>query len=158
MGNMISLLLSFGLVITPTPKITAEVVKVTENEKATVGVYTDYGYQKDVNYFDFSTREISEEVGQPLSVKQIYGTFYGTVNSVDGKNEKTKLYQFKSYDDSFWWTLSADDIGFIPINGKPYVLAFNEGGSTKENHKCPTELNCDCYSYDDLFLGVYDLR
>ena len=163
MNALISLFLSFGLVVTPIPQITAEVTEIV-NDRAVVFVTVDRGYIEDVYGFDFPVVENSFEpeienafVGQKMDVKTVCGTFYGTWEGVNCRGDKEIFHQFKAFDDSVWWALTVDDLGFVPIDGKIYVLVYDENKDTEENHTCPSDLDCDCYAYDDLFLGVYEI-
>ena len=163
MMNLFALFLSLGFVITPTPQITAEVTEVEDN-RAVVDVVVDRGYIADIYQFDFPTTENEYEYeihdaykGKELEIRQAYGTFDSTFKEADENGNIQTMYEFKSYDNDVWWVLSESEIGFVPINNKPYLLVYDENGTTKENHTCPEEYDCDCYCYDDLFLGVYEL-
>ena len=76
------------------------------------------------------------------------------MTSSDGVKEK--YYQFKSYDNEVWWCLTESEMGFVPKDGQRYILAYYQNGTTKDNHTCPEEYDCECYLYDDLFLGCYE--
>lgn len=160
MGNMFAILLSLGLVVTPTPKMTARVSEITETDRAVVEVCVDRGYQIDAYIFDFPVREDGYEayiedahVGKNLNPKSVYGTFRH-----QWREGKEIYYQFESYDGDCIWVLTEAEMGFVPTENKPYVLVYDDNKDTKKTHKCPEEYECDCYTYDDLFLGVYDLR
>lgn len=163
MNTIITLLLSLGLFVTPVPKYNAVVTEVSD--RATVSITVDKGYRADVYEFNFPTEENSYEahipnayVGKMLNPIASYGTFQSSWQGINYLGEKETLYLFKSYDDSLWWSLTETDMGFIPEYGRAYVLLYDENVDTKENHKCDPELDCDCYAYDDLFLGVYSLN
>lgn len=165
MNTLFALLVSLGLVVTPTPKFFAEVDRTEDNDMAVTLVYVDRGYREDVYQFDIPQVENDiepsynewKEDGADLDIDVAYGTFYGGYEAVNYKGEKVYLYQFKSYDDEVWWCLEESEIGFIPEDGRSYALVFYQNGTTKENHTCPEEYDCDCYCYDDIYLGVYPL-
>ena len=153
-------ILSAGLFFNPpVPKITAEVDRTEDGDSAVTLVYVDRGYREDYYQFDIPQEDYNERKadGEDLEVDVAVGTFSTNdfeITSPGGVKEK--YYQFKSYDNEVWWCLTEKDMGFIPEAGKPYVLAFYQNGTTKDNHECPEEYDCDCYCYDDIFLGVYD--
>ena len=153
-------ILSAGLLFNPpVPKITAEVDRTEDGDFAVTLVYVDRGYREDYYQFDIPQEDYNERKadGEDLEVDVAVGTFSTDsfeMTSPDGVKEK--YYQFKSYDNEVWRCLTEKDMGFIPKEGKEYVLAFYQNGTTKENHECPEEYDCDCYCYDDIFLGVYD--
>lgn len=163
MNTIISLFLSWGLLITPVPKYSAQVTSISD--RATIQVVVDKGYRADAYEFTFPIKENSYEahlenpyVGKMLNPIASYGTFSHSWQRINYLGEKETLYLFKSYDDSLWWALAEADMGFIPEYGRAYVLLYDENVDTKENHKCDPALDCDCYAYDDLFLGVYPLN
>ena len=164
MNTIISLFLSWGLLITPVPKYNAQITEI-ENDRAVVEVIVDKGYRADEYLFNFPTKENSYEahipnpyIGKMLNPISTYGTFQSSWQGINYLGETETLYQFKSYDDSLWWSLTEADLGFIPEYGRSYALLYDENVDTKENHKCDPALDCDCYAYDDLFLGVYPLN
>lgn len=67
---------------------------------------------------------------------------------------KDLCYQFKSYDDTVWWVLSVEEIGFIPEANKSYTLVYYDNNTT-ECFDCPAEYDCECEVYDDIFLGIF---
>ena len=153
-------ILSAGLFFNPpVPKITAEVDRTEDGDYAVTLVYVDRGYREDYYQFDIPQEDYNERKadGEDLEVDVAVGTFSTNdfeMTSSDGV--KAQYYQFKSYDNEVWWCLTEEDMGFIPKEGKEYVLAYYQNGTTKDNHECPEEYDCDCYCYDDIFLGVYD--
>ena len=153
-------ILSAGLFFNPpVPKITAEVDRTEDGDFAVTLVYVDRGYREDYYQFDIPQEDYNERKadGEDLEVDVAVGTFSGDIFEMTDINMKKDMYyQFKSYDNEVWWCLTEKDMGFIPKEGKEYVLAFYQNGTTKDNHECPEEYDCDCYCYDDIFLGVYD--
>lgn len=166
MKELLALLLSLGMVTTPAPKFTAEVDRTEDNDLAVTMVYVDRGWKEDIYQFDIPQYGADKEEnayneykqdGEDLDIDVAYGTFYRGFEAENYKGEKEYYYRFKSYDDEVWWCLTAKDMDFVPEIGKGYALVFYQNGTTKENHECPEEYDCDCYCYDDIFLGVYPL-
>lgn len=143
--NLFVFFLSLGLVITPVPTITANA------QNSTVNVYVQREYREDVYEFNVDL----PDGNTPIDVA--YGTFDGSFQALNASKQLVTFYRFKSYDNEVFWCLEEKDMSFIPINGKPYILAYYQNGTTKYNHTCPKEYECDCYCYDDVFLGVYEL-
>lgn len=163
MNILFSLFLGMGLVITPAPKFTATVTEVTD--RAIVEIDVNRGYRVDAYLFDFPTEpndyeaEIPDaKVGQPLNPIAVYGSFTRSHEALNYKKERETLYTFEAADKSLLWQLPEKEIGFIPVLGKTYILLYDENADTWEQHKCPPELDCDCPSYDDLFLGIYEIN
>lgn len=160
MLKLMAWLVSLGLVVAPTPTVTSEVDRTEDGDFAVTLVYVDRGYREDCYQFDIPQEDFNEwkNGGEDLDVDTAVG-YFSTNNfemtSPDGVKEK--YYQFKSYDNEVWWCLTEKDMGFIPKEGKSYMIAFYQNGTTVENHECPEEYECDCYCYDDIYLGVYEL-
>lgn len=78
--------------------------------------------------------------------------------AADGKFQHSfgKHYQFKSNDNTVWWALTAEEIGFIPVEDTEYTLFYDDNGTTIENKNCgcKPEWECECEVYDDIFLGI----
>lgn len=85
---------------------------------------------------------------QSDTIVTVEGKFYGPF-------EET-LYQFKSHDDSVWWLLSADEIGYVPDITKEYALTYDNNGTTAANKPCDCipEWECECEVYDDEFISI----
>lgn len=146
-----------NLMFSPVPKITAEVDRTEDNDMAVTLVYVDNGYREDYYQFDIPQTDYNErkQDGEDLDITTAVGRFTSSIDSIDEDGNAVVLYQFKSYDNEVWWCLTEDDMGFVPKDGQRYIIAFYQNGTTKENHICPEEYDCDCYCYDDVFLGVY---
>lgn len=160
MLKIMAWLVSLGLVASPMPKVTSEVDRTEDGDIAVTLVYVDRGYREDCYTFDIPQDEFQtyKLPGDDLKVDTAVGSFSGKVFEVtnpDGKKEM--FYQFKSYDNEVWWCLTEEEIGFIPEEGASYLLAYYQNETTRDNHECPEEYDCDCYCYDDLYLGVYGL-
>lgn len=80
------------------------------------------------------------------------GTFTGEFVDSEGLT----YHLFKSYDNETWWSFTAEELGFIPEEGKEYTLYYDNNGTTKENFVCefPGEHDCECYVYDDEFIAI----
>ena len=67
-----------------------------------------------------------------------------------------EYYQFKSYDDTVWWALTTEEIGFVPEANKEYTLVYYDNDTNAENYVCDIEKdhNCECFVYDDIFLKI----
>ena len=106
------------------------------------------------------TKVIAVIVGLILAItpatesKTTVGKFTSGVITLDGKQH----YQFKSNDNTVWWFLTEDEIGFTPSTDKEYVLLYSDNGTTKENKPCDCapELECECEVYDDVFIKIYE--
>ena len=100
---------------------------------------------------DIATEDFNNPVyeGNQISVSMAIGGF----EWLDGSN----WYQFKSYDNTVWWALTTEDIGFVPEANKTYVLMYYDNGTT-DCTECAEELECECEVYDDIFLKVVKLK
>lgn len=86
-------------------------------------------------------------------------TFNPTVERTQGtftQSTEEGYYQFKSTDNSVWWYVSAEEIGYKPIEGQGYVLYYDTQGTTEENKPCDCaeEYECECEVYDDTLIAV----
>lgn len=142
--------------LTYIPKKVSVVVEKIDNKVVTTEIYINNGNREDIYQFDIYESDFNFKVfeGEKLTPDISIGTFTGKYTSWDGTKYST-YYEFRSYDNTSWWDLEEKDIGFIPIEGKRYTLVSYNNGTTKENHDCPEEYDCECYLYDDVFLGVY---
>ena len=160
MLKFIAWLLSLGMIASATPNVTAEVDRTEDGDFAVTLVYVDRGYREDYYQFDIPQEYFNDRKsdGEDLEVDTAVGTFSGDIfEMTDHLGNKDMYYQFKSNDDEVWWCLTEDEIGFIPEQGKSYLLAYYQNGTTKNNHECAEEYECECYCYDDIYLGVYEL-
>lgn len=89
-------------------------------------------------------------------IQTISGRFYCVVELEDLEGNHEMLYQFRSDNDSVWWLLSAEEIGFVPELLETYYLTYDNSGTTSENKgcDCPPEYDCECEVYDDVFISV----
>ena len=91
-----------------------------------------------------------------ISIKTVEGKFYHDIDLTDHNGFMDKYYQFRSDDNSVWWLLTAEEIGEIPDTETKYSLKYDNNFTT--DCDCPEEFNCDCYCYDDEFIGIRKLR
>lgn len=90
--------------------------------------------------------------GIKLNIQQSIGKFAANGHlDVDGNI----YYQFKSDDDTVWWALTEQDLGFIPKGNQKYTLVYHNNGTT-DCTECPTEFECECEVYDDVFLAMFE--
>ena len=88
------------------------------------------------------------------------GKFHGTIETYN-EDESTELYyQFKSNDNSVWWMLTEEEIGFVPKGNAEYVLTYDNKGTTKDNKPCDCEpeYECECEVYDDEFITIREMK
>ena len=107
---------------------------------------------------DILAEDINGEVsgGVEIPVLSSEGKFYGDMICTNNQGVKDKYYQFKSDDDTVWWILTAEEIGFIPNTNDKYVLHYTNNGTVKETEVCDClpEWDCECYLYDDIFFHI----
>lgn len=140
--KILALILALNLTNSIMPRFWAKVesenavsVTISRIDKQETKIYT---LQEDFN--------APKRTGQPLDIDVAYGTI-----TIDD------YYEFRSYDRDVWWCIGKDEIDFVPQENTPYALVFYQNGTTIENHECALELDCECYCYDDIFLGIYPL-
>ena len=158
MKTLLAWLVSLGLLVAPVKNITAEIDRTEDGDFAVALVYVDRGYREDFYQFDIPQEDFNERKadGEDLEVDTAVGTFSDdNFKATLPSGEEEYYYQFKSDDNEVWWCLTEEEMGFVPEIGKKYIVAYYQNGTTKDNHECPEEYECDCYCYDDIFLGVY---
>lgn len=104
-------------------------------------------HQNEIQTADVPMDDFNEKVkeGDKISASATVGGF----EWLDGDD----WYQFKSYDNSVWWALTTEDIGFTPEENKTYTLIYYDNGTT-DCTECAEELECECEVYDDIFLAI----
>lgn len=160
MNTIISLFLSWGLLVTPVPKYNAQITEI-ENDRAVVELTVDNGYRADIYVSDFPIKENDFEphiqnpyIGKILTPTPLYGTFVSSHEALNYKMEPETLYLFETFDKTRFWFLSEADMGFIPEFGATYVIIYYDNVETEANHKCDPELHCDCFLNDDCLFAV----
>lgn len=92
----------------------------------------------------------SVSTNQQNTIVTVDGAIHGSfTDSIDG----TKYYQFRSHDDSVWWLVSAEEVGFIPQQDTVYSLTYNNMG-TLDCAECPIKYECECELYDDELIAL----
>ena len=91
-----------------------------------------------------------------ISVKTVEGKFYHDMKLTDYDGITDTYYQFRADDNSVWWILTAEEIGEIPDTTTKYSLKYNNNFTTECD--CPEEWDCECYCYDDEFIGIRKLK
>lgn len=136
---ILAMLMMFNLVPqAETPEVTID--RVEDNNIAVVEIY----YKGNITTVDVPAEDFNEKVteGTKLSASVAIGSFNGC--------DDDEWYQFKSYDDTVWWALTTEDIGFTPEPNKTYTLIYYDNGTTD----CTTHNDCECEVYDDIFLTL----
>lgn len=113
---------------------------------------------------------------------KFYLTHEGTICASPDPAKVGKLetfYQFRSNDGKVWWSLTEEEIGFIPdtlqaliecniisagksidslseIVWNEYILVYDNNGTTVDNKPCDClpEYECECEVYDDEFITL----
>lgn len=86
----------------------------------------------------------------------VAGKFYGSRDVTSANGNTSTYYLFKANDDSVWWSLTEQQMGFVPSENEEYILTYDNSGTTKANKPCDCapELECECEVYDDIFLSI----
>lgn len=64
------------------------------------------------------------------------------------------MYNFRSEETNTYWTLSAEELGFIPDVGADYCIVWSSNGTVSEvdmHDGAPVD-GCECHVYDDIFI------
>ena len=90
------------------------------------------------------------------SETSVTGKFYGICVATDTNGNINTYYLFKSNDNSVWWQLTAEEIGFVPKTNEEYTLTYDNNGTNKANKSCDCapEFECECEVYDDIFISI----
>lgn len=137
MKTLIGLLLTATLFTTNPVNVQggAYVDRIKDNNIVVIEV--EYGEMKEVPISDFN-QKVKE--GDHINSKTVVGSITNTFEDLDGNT----YYQFKSYDNEVWWCVTADEIGFVPIEGKEYIICYYDNGTVEE--------------YDDILLALWESR
>lgn len=152
MTKIIALVMALTFVTTPATESKTIVTKIHEDDQITVLVnYEGRIKERMLHGYDFN---IPVVLSENIPTETTVGKFTGEFIDLDGK----RYYQFKSHDDTVWWALTEDEIGFIPSLQKEYTLLYCDNGTTKENKPCDCipEWECECEVYDDVFIEIYE--
>jgi hypothetical protein len=84
------------------------------------------------------------------------GTFDGSFTRSNGN----KYYHFKSNDNEVWWSLTENQMGFVPKANTEYTLTYDNMGTTKANKPCDCapKFECECEVYDDEFISIKEVQ
>lgn len=137
---ILALLISMNL--TSVPEVTVD--RIEDNDIAVIEVY----YKDEIKMVDVPTEDFNNPIAD--NDKIIASVAVGSFEWLDGND----WYQFKSYDDTVWWVLTTEEIGFTPEANKTYTLLYYDNGTTSCT-ECAEEFECECEVYDDIFLAIY---
>ena len=139
---IMALMILFNLVPQATPpEVTID--RIEDNDIAVVAIY----YQDKIKTVDIPVKDFNEPVKEGTEISASVAT--GSIEWLDGND----WYQFKSHDDTVWWALTTEDIGFTPEENKTYTLIYYDNNTT-ECTECEKELECECEIYDDIFFAI----
>ena len=148
MKTLITIILTFTMTVSVNYKTI--VTKIHEDDQITVLVnYNGRVKEKIIHGYDFN---IPIKLSEEMPTEETQGKFSEGFKDFDGKT----YYQFKSNDNSVWWTLTESEIGFKPSTEKEYILLYCNNGTTAENKTCGCLPECECEVYDDVFLGLFE--
>lgn len=142
--RVLTFALALSTVTVPTPQA---VVDRIEDGIVTVEVSAGDAIQM----FNIDRADFNSEVAEcdSIDVLTVKGSFIRTFTDVYGQ----VYFLFRSYDKEVQWALKPEQIGFTPTKGKSYYLTYCNNGTTDCAER--ETLDCECYLYDDLFLGVW---
>lgn len=142
--NILVVLMSLNLI--SAPEVTVD--RIEDNNMAVIEVC----FQNHIKMVDVPMEDFNNPIADDDKIEAT--AIMGSFPSIFIDTEETTYYQFKSYDDSVWWLLTAEEIGFEPEEDKPYTLIYNNNGTT-DCTECAEEFDCECELYDDIFLAIY---
>ena len=140
MNKLIFALMSIILASTPTE---ATVDRIEENYAV-----AEVCHNKEIKHIDIPTEDFNNPIAEGNKIPTSVAV--GKFEWLDGSD----WYQFKSNDNTVWWALTTEDIGFTPEANKEYTLVYYNNDTT-ECLECAEELECECEVYDDIFLAVF---
>ena len=137
MKTLIGLLLTATLFTTNPVAVQggAYVDRIEDNNIVVIDV--ECGEMKEVPISDFN-HKVKE--GDHINSKTVVGSITNTFEDLDGNI----YYQFKPYDNEVWWCITVDEIGFVPEEGKEYIICYYDNGTAEE--------------YDDILLALWESR
>ena len=142
---MMKILLSILMFLNFVPQVKPPEVTIDRIEDNIAVV--EICYKKKITTADVPTEDFNEQIeeGDKISASVVDGSF----EWLDGDD----WYQFKSHDNTVWWALTTDDIGFTPKADTTYTLIYYDNGTT-DCTECAKEFDCECEVYDDIFLTI----
>lgn len=152
MKTIIAIILTLGMASATNYNVV--LTEIYEDDQIKISVSYDGNVKEKIMHsYDFNNLDelrLSKEIEAEKSV----GKFTKGFKDIDGNT----YYQFKSNDDSTWWTLTETEIGFKPSAEKEYVLLYSNNGTTAEGKPCDClpEWECECEVYDDIFFGIFE--
>ena len=152
MNQLIALIMALTFALVPASEHKTIVTKIHEDDQITVLTnYQGKVKERTLHGYDFN---IPIVLSENIPTEKATGKFTNEYIDVDGK----KYYQFKSNDDSVWWTLTESDMGIVPSMQNEYTLLYCNNGTTKEHKGCDclSEYECECEVYDDVFVEIYE--
>ena len=143
---MMKFIMAILMMLNFVPQVSMPEVTIDRIEDNNIAVI-EICYQDTISMADVPTEEFNERVkeGTKISASATKGSF----EWLDGDD----WYQFKSYDNTVWWALTTEDIGFVPEENKAYTLIYYDNGTT-DCTECDEIDDCECEIYDDIFLAI----
>lgn len=89
---------------------------------------------------------LTRHVSNIHTIKGYFDTSFKCTNM----NKLKLYYRFRSYDDTVWWLLTEEELGYIPEPDTTYYFTYDDKGTT--DCDCPEEYDCDCFAYDDEYI------
>ena len=152
MVKLMAFLMALVCTTTPATESKTIVTKIHEDDQITVlANYKGRVKERVLHGYDF---DVPISLSENIPTETAVGEFTNEFIEFDGN----QYYQFKSYDDTVWWALSENELGFKPLANKEYVLLYCNNGTTKESKPCDCipEWECECEVYDDVFIEIYE--
>lgn len=143
---MMKLIITLMMILNLVPQATPPEVTIDRIEDNDIAV-VEISYKDQIKMADVPTEDFNEEIkeGTKISASATVGSF----EWLDGED----WYQFKSHDNTVWWALTTEDIGFTPEENKTYTLIYYDNDTT-DCTECNETLECECEIYDDIFLTI----
>lgn len=120
----------------------------------------EVNHREELKYPEIPAEDFNYPIseGNQIFADKISGKFHGDLELTNWKGIEEICYQFKSYDDSVWWLLTAEELGFVPKENTTYTLVYYDNGTEEGNKPCDClpEYECECHLYDDIFLGIFE--
>lgn len=88
---------------------------------------------------------ISAGAEAPKSIVTVDGRFYASMEMSDIDGNKDIYYQFRSDDNTVWWLLTANDIGFVPQTLENLSANIITGGKIIDHGNLFEKVRLECY-------------